>query len=388
MLQTKYLIIGASAAGVTAANYLAKIDSQAQITCVTAEDAKPYNKCWLVDYLAGEKQASQINLVLNAQVNLLSNTKVVAIDPVLQIADLAQGGQIHYQKLLLAIGVQPFVPDILGATTAQHVFTFHDLLDTQKLIQFIAQNQPKKAVVIGGGLTGIECADALWQLGLQVSIVERSGQILGKMIDQCGAGFLTTKMQDLGVKLYLNSQVQAIADHSVTLASGQHLPADLVILAAGVRPNKIQVLPYHANHLNYVGHYIAPDAYLQTNLPNIWAAGDIIMLPDLLTGELAPSCSWPDAVLQGRMAAQNMFGQDQVRHTGLLSTANSHFFGIDFISFGNLNSSFSQGKQQANSYQNISLDQNGQVQGALLMGDTSPYLAVKRAVMAKQPYLV
>lgn len=389
MHKTKYLIIGGSAAGVSAANALAKLEPGARIVCVTAELVRPYNKCFLVDWLAGEKTASQLDLQLNPQVELLLGLKVISLDVQAKVAQLSNGASIRYDKALLAIGAQAFRPQIPGLLEATHVFNFHDYQDVASLASFIAEQKPKTAVVIGAGLTGLEAADALWRLGLQVTILERSGQVLGKLVDQDGAHKLAALMSDSGVRLYTNSSVQLIESRQVVLDSGEGVPADLVLVAAGVRPNQLTIL---GGVLAYFGSQVQVNDFLQTNLPDLWAAGDLVAVPEVVTGQILPSSSWPDAMMQGHCAAQNMAEVPKL-YPGMLQVANSHFFGQDLISFGCLEQTNgllalkSQVQAASNSYQKLVLDQANQLKAALLIGDTTLYPALRRAVLTKQPWL-
>lgn len=382
MISTKYLIIGASAAGIGAANNLARLEPGCEILVIGAENAKPYNKCFLVDWLVGDKGDEQLELSLHSQVQILNNTKILELDVASHIALLSDGQQISYEKALLAIGVQPFVPNISGLSGADQVFNFHDLRDTQKIQNFITIRRPKQAVVIGAGLTGLECADALWRMGLQVTIIERGSQILGKLVDEAGAQFLTKQIQVCGVQIELNARIAQIKDKHILLESGLTLEADLIILAAGVRPNKLEI---KGGKLEYAGNHIVVNSHLQTNLPNLWAAGDLIVVPDLLTGQLVPSCSWPDAMLQGNLAAASMAGAPKSL-PGLLSVAKSRFFGQDFVSFGQIEEIWANNwlQKATNSYQRVALDQQGLVQGALLIGDITNYPDIRRAVLTRQ----
>lgn len=419
-LKTKYLIVGGSAGGISAANMLAKLEPDAQVMCVTAESTLPYNKCFLVDWLTGDKTADQLQLRLNPQVILLTALKVVSLDVHAKIANLSDGQAIVYEKVLLAIGVQAFRPNIFGLDL-RHVFAFHDYHDVLQIADFIKINQPKNAVVIGAGLTGLECADALVRCGLKVSMLERTGQILGKLVDVAGAHYIMQAMQAQGVDLQLNASVAQINQNQVILDSGVTIAADLVILAAGVRPNKLPILN---GELACFGNYVVVNNHLQTNLVDIWAVGDMVVLPDFLTNELVPSCSWPDAMMQGNYAAQNMAGPkwfdrltmsgpgvtmsgpgvesgvarsgsrasgvgQPAEYPGLFAVANSHFFGQDFISFGKLDAPDGVVKLvQNNTYQKVVTNQAGLVQAACLIGDVSLYPVLKRAVMTKSPVVL
>ncbi len=383
-LKTKYLIIGGSAGGISAANMLAKLEPDSQIVCVTAELALPYNKCFLVDWLTGEKTPEQLQLRLNPQINLLTGLKVVNLDAHAKIANLSDGRVIAYEKALLAIGVQAFRPNIVGLDLS-HVFPFHDYQDVCQIADFIKINQSKNAVVIGAGLTGLECADALVRCGLKVTVLERTNQILGKLVDIAGAQQIMQAMQAQGVALQLDASVTQITQNQVVLDSGVTIQSDLVILAAGVRPNKLPILN---GELACFGNYVVVNNHLQTNLPDVWAVGDMVVLPDFLTNELVPSCSWPDAMMQGNYAAQNMAGR-RAEYPGLFAVANSHFFGQDFISFGRLDALAGVVKlDQNNTYQKIVTNQAGLVQGACLIGDVSLYPVLKRAVMTSSAVLL
>lgn len=378
MVQTKYLIIGGSAAGISAGNTLLRLEPGAKVLCVMGQSAQPYNKCFLVDWLAGSKTRTQLDLIVSSQIQFLNN-RVVSLDIQAGIASLDNGKQVKYEKALLAIGVQPFVPEIVGLKQASHVFTFHDLQDTQKMQNFIQVHKSQNVVIIGAGLTGVECADALWRLGLQVTLLERSSQILGKLADEAGAQALEAWILEQNVQIYKNVTVTSINSNAVTLDSGQVIPSDLVVIAAGVRPNKIELV---GGELNYLGSYVQVDQYLQTNLPNVWAAGDMVVLPDLLTGQLVPSCSWPDAMLQGNLAANNMVGNVKP-FPGLLTIASSHFFGKDFISLGKLNGDWHDLNATQDSYQKKFFNNQNKLQGALLIGDITPYPIIKRTILTQ-----
>ena len=264
-----------------------------------------------------------------------------------------------------------------------HVQFIHDFADAQKILNFVEQQNAKRAVVIGAGLTGLECADALARLGLQVSVVERADQVLSKHVDKVGAQKIEGLMRDFGVDFYGDQEVIGIDDNTVQLKSGKILPADMIVVAVGVRPNKIEV---KSGEFEGLGGYLKVDECLLTNLPDVWAAGDMIVAPDILTGQLSPSCSWPDAMMQGNIAAQNMVGRER-KYPGILSIANSHFFGQDFISCGNLEGENSLQGDFASSYQKCITDGDGLVSGFVLVGDISKYPALRRAILTKQPII-
>lgn len=377
--EVKYLVVGASAAGVSAANALVRLDPQARTLCVTAEQVGPYNKCFLVDWLVGERLPNQLDLNLLPAVELQLGMRVISINPQQRVARLSNGDFINYQKCLLAIGAQPFRPPIIGSDLA-HVFNFHDFHDVQQLMHFISQNTSKRAIVIGAGLTGLECADALWRLGLRVTVVERSSQVLGSLVDAEGAQHLQVLMQAVGVELRSNLTVAEIKPDGILLDSGEFLDSDLVVVAAGVRPNQIQV---EGMDFNRLGQHLLVNEYFQTNLPNVWAAGDVVAVPDLLTGRLVPTCSWPDAMQQGNLAAQSMVGQGRP-YQGLLSIAKSKLFGQEIVSFGSLDGDNRYPGQLVGTYRKCLSTPSGLIGGAILIGDLADYPKLRRIALTKQ----
>jgi NAD(P)H-nitrite reductase large subunit len=346
-LKTKYLIIGTSAAGLTAALELRKLDPAAQITCLTGESEQPYNKCFLVDYLAGERVLDTVYLytsefLAQQKITILYNSLVTEIRPRSQEIQLASGELIAYDKLLIATGARAWTPPIPGIDKllAQGLASnFYSLQDTLKLQAKLNSNNITHATVIGAGLTGLECADALWRRGSKVSIIDQSSQILNRVLDLESAQFLQQKIINSGTELILGAQVLAVENNStikITLSSQAEIYTDLIILATGVQANSIKIM---GAELNLINQQIQVDQFFATNLPNIWAAGDAILVRDLVTSEFRPNRTWPDAILQGRFAARGMLAANLnlVPYTGQLAYYKSHLFNLDLVVCGYLN---------------------------------------------------
>ena len=302
-----YIIIGASAAGIAAANQIKKNDPQAEVICISKENEYPYNKCFLADYMVGAKEEKEIFLRTSLEEKDLIKDTVVSINAINKHIECSSGTRIEYGKLLLAMGSSPFIPPLMQKSY-EGMFTFHTLNDANTILGYCKQNNISKAVIIGAGLSGIECADALYKNDISVSIIERSARILPTFLDENSSTFLQAKIENCGVKVYCNQIVKAIEQSNnqvagVQLENGDSVPTSLVIITTGLRPN-ILLAQQAGIVCNEYG--ILVNEYMQTNIADIYAAGDVITVIDRLTNKWMGSCTWPDAMLQGMHTAHAM----------------------------------------------------------------------------------
>lgn len=382
------LIIGTSAAGVAAANKLRQLDPACEIICVSDEIELPYNKCYLADYVAGSKQEQQVFTLTAPQaeqknIQLLLNKRVTAIHANEKRVTLSDGQHIAYDSLLMGIGASPVVPTLPCATLAG-VFTFHRLRDMQAIQAYVHQHNVKKVVVIGAGLTGLECADALLVCGLQVTVVERASQLLHSLVDGAASQFIESRMRAAGIALNLESCVQEIVGdervHAIRLTDGSVYDADMVIFAVGVRSN-LELARASGIECSAAG--ITIDVHMQTNLPSIFAAGDVCAVRDLLTGNVIPSRTWPDAMFQGMMAAHAIVGQPKP-YAGVTMVISSHFFDVKFVTCGPVigtPATYEVVVRTGHDYYHKYLIENGYLKGFLLVGNTSLLAKLRPALM-------
>lgn len=393
-MKKTHIIIGASAAGIAAANKLRQLDALANIIMISDELEAPYNKCMLADYMAGIKQESQVHTLTLAQaelknITLMLGKRVVLVLPESKQIVLDNDEIISYDTLLIATGTSPFIPDIEGlAGGTQGVFTFHRLRDIQAIMAYVKNKPVTKAVVIGSGLSGLECADALLPYTVQVSIVEMQGQVLSSIINDEGAQFIQSQMASNGVHFYPHQKVDQVMHQEghvagVKLSSGALLEADMVIVAAGLAPN-IELAKQSGIALGACG--IATNEYMQTSIADIYAAGDIAMVKDQLTGNVVPSRMWPDAMLQGLVAASSMAGQPRV-YPGIASVISSSFFGIKFAACGPvLNPEGCQKVvNQTQEFYHLLLIKGDRLKGFLLVGNTGKCGVLRQALMTQMP---
>ena len=331
-----YIVIGNSAAGLFAVEEIRRHDTNSELIVLTAEQEPSYSRCLTTYFLAGDIPASHLYL-RNADFAERLNLKIVygvtvsGIDPSSQIVRSVDGQTWHYSKLLLAMGASANKLTIPGATLPE-VFTLRTMEDALAINKILNQGA-QKAIVIGGGLVSLKSAYALRKRGLEVTVVVSSGQILSQMLDVKAAGIIQEHLRVNGLTFLLQTAAITITgeDHvqGVLIAPETELSADLVIVGKGVRPNIGKLRDFGFN----IGQGLQVDSSLATNLPNIYAAGDIAETWDLVRQKFTVNATWPNATTQGRIAGANMCGRQEV-YPGSLGLNSVDFFGLSAMSVG------------------------------------------------------
>lgn len=334
-----YIIIGNSAAGVSALEAIRQLDKEGSTAIISEEDYPIYSRCLISHYLAGEIEEEKLffrptNFYKKMKAKPILGTRVVRVIPSQTKVVLAGGKYLSYDKLLLAIGASPKRPEIEG----QHhkgVFVIRTIEDVKKIISLSSIG--KRALIIGGGLVGIKAAYGLNKRGLKVSVVVSSNQILSQMVDLDAATILTSKLESHGITVQTGLSVKEIRGQdeyiSVAVLSDENtIPCQLVIIAKGVNPN-VGLLQGSGIKLN---RGILTDGMMRTNIENIFAAGDVVEAVDLLTGDRTINALWPNAISQGRVAGLNMAG-GKTKYDGSISMNSINFYDLNLISFGIVN---------------------------------------------------
>jgi NAD(P)H-nitrite reductase large subunit len=384
-----HIIIGTSAAGIGAFNKLRQLDPAAHIICISQEKELPYNKCFLAEYLGKLKPIDAMYTIKQPlSPSFLLGTTVTQLLPDQRKIHLSDGQTLNYDSLFLGLGTSALRPALPGIN-AHGVFTFHTLADTTNIINYITQKSAKKAVVIGAGLSGLEVADALLSYGLHVTIVEQKDQFLPTHFSHQASAHLEQAMQAHPVSFMPGTKVEEIqttngATSGVILSSGKELQADVVIIAIGARPNLSLV---KNAGIGIEGGGIATNEHLQTSVADIYAGGDVCQVYDQLTGSKMLNGTWPDAMLQGMIAAHAMAGQPKA-YQGAAVVVSSAFFGLKFAACGPVNSCgaeyevFEGAGEQG--YQKI-LVKEGRIGGFLLVGPRLTNLAaLRRLALTKE----
>lgn len=317
-----YLIIGNSAAGVTAAEHIRACDHDATVLIVSNEPYPAYGRPLISYLLEGKTTEDQISLkdedfYTNNRFDTLlgSEYEVIQIKPGDHQAILANEDRVTYKKCLLATGSIPFVPPIDGINDHDNVFPFITLdqaksaAEATKKATETAHKDARKSrvIVVGGGLIGLKAAEALSYHADEVLVLELAPHILPAVLDSEGASLLADHLSERSITCLSGVSAEKFTGDgsSITqahLTNGELVDCDVVIAAVGVRPNS--ELAVQAGAEQGKGLLVGPD--LQTSLADIYAAGDVVQVTDLLDGAKRPLALWPNAVRQGKCAGLHM----------------------------------------------------------------------------------
>jgi NADPH-dependent 2,4-dienoyl-CoA reductase/sulfur reductase-like enzyme/nitrite reductase/ring-hydroxylating ferredoxin subunit len=301
------VIIGGGAAGSAAAEMLRRQGFDGSVTILSADDALPYDRPNLSkDYLAGTASEDWIPLrtadfYQEQKIDVQLGKRVASIDTVGRAVVLADGGRVAFDALLIATGADPVRLNIPGADLP-HVHYLRTFDDSRNLIAKAAS--AKRAVVIGASFIGLETAASLLTRGIEVHVVGPEPRPLERVLGPELGDMVKTVHEEHGVKFHLGTSITAIEKDAVVLSTGERLPADLVVVGIGVRPN----LKLASDAGLTVDNGIVVDQYLQTSAPGIYAAGDIARWPDPHSGSAIRVEHWVVAQRQGQTAALNILG--------------------------------------------------------------------------------
>jgi len=382
----QYVIIGNGIAGVTAAATLAEGDPNAQITIYTDEKYPYYRRPWLPDFLAGRYQREELypypeSWYSKRRIRVHLDTPVSQIVPSERAIVLASGEKVPYDALMLSCGGYSFVPPIANATL-KGCFTLRTLDDAQTIHDY-AQNK-MAAVVIGGGLLGLESARGLSALGLNVTVIEVFPRLLPRQLDAEGAVILTQLIEQMGISVITGATVEAIVGTEsaagVQLKEGKTIPCDMVLFSAGIRP-KLQLAKDAGLTVN---RGVLANEYMQTSDPNIYVAGDVAEFRERIYGII------PAAIEQARVAAANMIRPQSETYAGTTPINTLKVMGIDLTSIGIVNpeepgyTSYRRSDPAKGLYKKL-VFKDGALVGTILLGDRKSVTLMTRLVNRKAP---
>lgn len=332
----RYIIIGDGAAGTTAAQHLRLADPSASITILSDDPHAAYFRAALTNYLLGELREDQIFAVPPAfyyeyQVNRVL-ARVASVDTARSQLWLAQGGRpLEYDGLVVAAGARANPPTFEGAWLPG-VMTMRTLTDVRRVMDLIRLQGLRRAVVVGGGPLALEWAHGLNIRGVKVTMVVREKKFMPQSLDAVGSDLLAARLRQSGVEVRLGEEIHAaVGGQNARLAgcvtkSGAQIPCELLAVAIGVicnseflRGSPIQLTPRGA---------VIVDRKLRTNVPNVFAAGDIAAVD----GEVLQL--WEPARVQGRVAAVNLSRAGDESYSPGVHYMATRLYDLDFASIG------------------------------------------------------
>ena len=315
----RILIVGGVAGGATAAARLRRLDESAEIIIFERSGYVSYANCGLPYYI-GDEITDRDELTLQTpqsfqrrfKIDVRTHHEVREInreEKKITVCDLNTGKiyEEEYDKLILSPGARPVVPEFTKINS-DRIFTLRTVEDTFKIKDYIKNKVPKSAVVIGGGFIGLEMAENLKRLGIDVTVIQRSNQLLN-ILDSDMASFVHTKLKSQGIKLLFNANVKEITNGEKLVIFGENMPdvsTDIVIVSVGVVPES--TLAEKSGLALSTKGSIAVDDTMLTSDENIYAVGDAVEITHRVSGNKALIALAGPANKQGRIAADNICG--------------------------------------------------------------------------------
>lgn len=363
----KYVIIGVGAAGITAAEELRKLDENSNITMIS-EDQFVHSRCMLHKYISHERDEKTLNFTSENffEENNIEWKKigVKKIDTSKKEIILLNDEIEKYDKLLISTGANSFIPPVGDFRKATNVFGLRHLSDAQAIDKMA--EKAEKILIVGSGLVGLDAAHGLLERGKDVTIVEMADSILPVQLNPCAAYEYQKRFEKAGAKFYLGckaDKAECLEDgkiHAVTFDTGETVPCDMIIVAAGVRP-AISLIKGSGIE---VDRGIVVDDFMKTNVEDIYAAGDVTGLSGI----------WPNAMKQGMVAARNMANMSEKYEDKFAMKNTINFYGLVSLCLGNIKEEETDKVvelEDSKNYKRAVVTSDGKLKGILLQGDIS-----------------
>ena len=362
----RYVVLGASAAGVNGVRQLRKQCPEAEIILVS-KDSTVYSRCILHHYLGNMRTKEELcfaeeDFEDRYKVDWRKGVSCTALDDKEKKVILSDGTSISYDRLLIASGSHTLLPPVKGLQETEGVYGFHNLDEVESIKK--RAGKAEHIVVMGGGLTGLDAAVGFLHLGKKADLVEMEGHLLAKQLDARSSKTYEEAMENEGIRLHLGVGIREVCSENGTITSlkltdGSELACDMLVVTAGVRPN-IDFLKGSGVECDQFGLVI--DRYGQTSVPDIYGAGDV-------TGR---SPIWPAAVKQGMVAADNMAGIEAGMEDFFASKSTMNFLDIPTMSLGvpeKPDDTYEEIVEDTGDQYRKVIHKGGKIYGAILQGD-------------------
>ncbi|WP_101845866.1 nitrite reductase large subunit NirB [Halobacillus sp. Marseille-P3879] len=371
MEKQKLVLIGNGMAGVRAVEEILNLSpDQFDITVFGSEPYPNYDRIQLSKVLQGDTEIEDITLNTwewyeENNILLYPGETVTNVDTKEQTVTTDKDRHVRYDKLIIATGSVPFMLPLPGADK-EGVTAFRDIKDCEQMIE--SSQEYKKAVVIGGGLLGLEAARGLLNLGMEVDVVHLADFLMERQLDRTAGKMLQTELEDQGMNFLLEKQSSEIIGgervEGLRFNDGEEVEADLIVMAVGIKPNvslaKESGIP--------VNRGIIVDDHLETQIPNVFAVGECAEHKEMVYGLVAPLYQ------QGKEMAKRICGVESEGYQGSVLSTQLKVSGVDVFSTGKINEDENTKTVKVfddwrGIYQKVLVDE-GRITGAVLFGDT------------------
>jgi NAD(P)H-nitrite reductase large subunit len=334
-MASRIVIVGAGPAGITVAEALREHDREVDITMLSSEPFPPYAPPAMADHFLTGREDTLFwkgrDICDRLNVDYRANTRVKSLAPQARELSLADGSVLNYDRLVIATGGGLYAP--IAGHDLRGVYNFKSLSAAKQLVDGVRAGQIRRAVIVGAGFIGVELALLLQDLGVAVTMVEMEDRLMSGMLEPETAGIVLEKVRARGVEVRLNARAEAfLGDREVTgvkLESGEELHADAYIAATGVKPN-IEWLEGSGVETSWG---VIVDDLLRTNIPDIYAAGDVAETRDRMTGERYVHAIFPNAIAQARVVANGLLGFE-VPYEGAETMNSLKHLGVEVMAVG------------------------------------------------------
>ena len=365
----RYIVVGASAAGISGAKTLRELDKDAEIILVS-KDENVYSRCILHHYISGHRDIEALDFTdrdffEKYNIEWKKGLEVKSIDDREHVIGLSNGESLKYDKILLATGASAFIPPVENLREAKNVVGLRNLEDAIKIKE--EAEKVKNVVVLGAGLVGIDAIAGLAFKDLNVTLVEMGDRVLPFQLDKYASSKYEKRFEDAGIKLKLGVRAEKVLidenknPKALLINTGEEIPCELIIVATGVRSN-IAFLKDSSIETDRFGLIINEKG--ETNARDVYGAGDI-------TGR---NPIWPTAVKEGIIAANNMVGNEIFMEDFFGSKNTMNFLGLTTMSLGVVNIPDDSYTEEIDisgeNYKKI-IHKDGKIYGAIIQGDLS-----------------
>ena len=393
----RYIIIGGSAAAISAVESIRSLDHESPIDLFSDEETPLFSRVLLPYYVAEELSKPLLNFRTSDffeenRVTAHLGVKVTGLNPKTKIIKASDGKQYSFDKLLLATGGRAIVPPIPGVDK-EGISTLKTMADAERIYNM----KGARAVVIGAGSIGVEACISLTRRGIKATLLEQLGQVMPTVFDAEAAAIVQQRIRDLGIDVFTGEKaVQFTGGKRVTgvVTDNRELPCDMVVLSVGVRPQTELAVQAGLTIGDMKG--IRVDENMMTSAPDIYAAGDVAETHDIARNAYFLNAIWPCAFEQGHYAGLNMAGRKTVYPGSYRRNSIGNFIGIPAISMGVTHAESCAMTSDEDEFREIRVRtkesykklvlRNGKIIGAILVGQTQKS-GLMSILLRKQVYV-